>query len=183
MSRRYLGRIFQASNRYTVGSLSSRSMSSILSIGPIKFAKADYEASKFESLTFPTESAKTREDFLNAISKGEYDDVIAVNRHLHDKNIGRFDAEIINALPKSVKVIGNVGAGYDQIDVAAATKRGIYVTNTPDAVRESTADTALFLLLAVLRNFGEGLNALQAGNWLDKCDPGRCPSSRKIGVR
>lgn len=72
--------------------------------------------------------------------------------------------------------------GYDQIDVAAATERGIYVTNTPDAVREATADTALFLLLAVLRNFGEGISALQQKKWLNVCEPGRCPSSRKIGV-
>lgn len=76
----------------------------------------------------------------------------------------------------------NVLIGYDQIDVSAATERGIYVTNTPDAVRESTADTALFLLLAVLRNFGEGINATRQGEWLNVCDPGRCPSSRKIGI-
>lgn len=155
---------------------------SILSIGPIKFAKDEYDDSKYDNKTFPNEKHSTRAEFLQALRENEYEGIVAINRHLHDKTLGRFDAEIIGALPKSVKVIGNIGAGYDQIDVAAATERGIYVTNTPDAVREATADTALFLLLSVLRNFGEGIKAVQNGGWLDKCDPGRCPSSRKIGI-
>lgn len=162
--------------------LIQRSSMSILSIGAIKFAQEEYESSKFENVTFPSADRSTREHFLDGIKKGEFDHVIALNRHLHDKTIGRLDEEIIQNLPKSVKVIGNIGAGYDQIDVAAATKRSIYVTNTPDAVRDATADTALFLLLSVLRNFGEGIKALEAGKWLDVCDPGRCPSSRKIGI-
>ncbi len=81
-----------------------------------------------------------------------------------------------------MKVIANVGAGYDQIDVSAATERKIYVTNTPDAVRNVTADTALFLLLGVLRNFGEGISSVQNGGWLSGIPVGRDPSSQKIGI-
>lgn len=162
--------------------MARRANMSILSIGKVKFAASEYEASKFENLTFPSAEATTRDDFLAAVKKGTYDGVVAINRHLHDKSIGRFDESLISALPESVKVIGNIGAGYDQIDVAAATKRGIYVTNTPDAVRSSTADTALFLLLATLRNFGSGITALANGGWIDKVQPGRCPNSRLIGI-
>lgn len=84
---------------------------SILSIGEVKFAQKEYEASGYSNLTFPSSAAKDREGFLQSLASGEYDDVVAINRHLHDKTIGRLDKEIISKLPKSVKVIGNIGAG------------------------------------------------------------------------
>lgn len=166
---------------------------SVLNINPIRFGQGEYDDTKdLTFLTFPetegttttttTEKEQTRESFLHSLSGDKYRGLVAVNRHLHDKTIGRFDEEVIAALPETVRVIGNIGAGYDQIDVAAATRRGIYVTNTPDAVREATADTALFLMLAVLRNFGEGVRVVEQGGWLNGCEPGRCPSSRRIGI-
>ena len=57
------------------------------------------------------------------------------------------DAALMARLPK-LKVIGNFGVGYDSIDVAAASKRGVVVTNTPDVLTEEVADTALGLLKA-----------------------------------
>lgn len=159
---------------------------SILSIGEIKFAKEEYTSSGLTIQTFPTAEATTRESFLSLLHAGHYDGVVAVVRHLHDKTIGRLDGDVISQLPASVRVIANIGAGYDQIDVPAATARGVYVTNTPDAVRESTADTALFLLLAVLRNFPAGMAAVarpgESQGWVGDVAPGRCPSSRTIGV-
>ncbi|CCG82810.1 26S proteasome regulatory subunit rpn2 [Taphrina deformans PYCC 5710] len=155
---------------------------SILSIGNVLFAQTEYQNSRYENLTFPTSSKSSRDDFLASLKGGEYERVAAINRHLHDKTIGRFDAEIIGALPSSVKLIANIGAGYDQIDVQAATERGIYVTNTPDAVRESTADTALFLLLAVTRNFSAGQAAVAGDEWLGVVSRGRDPSSLTVGV-
>ena len=55
-----------------------------------------------------------------------------------------------------LRVVANCGAGTDHIDVAACTRRGIVVTNTPDVVSESTADMAFALLLAVARRVVEG---------------------------
>ena len=155
---------------------------SILSIGELVYAQREFDETDFNHKVFPLKNITSREDFFKKIKHDEYKDVKAIYRRLHNKVIGRFDREVIQALPASVKVIGNAGAGYDQIDVAACTERGIYVTNTPDAVREATADTALFLLLAVLRNFGEGISAIQNHEWLGSCRAGRCPSSRKIGI-
>lgn len=63
------------------------------------------------------------------------------------------------------KVVANFGAGYNHIDVAAATRAGIVVSNTPGAVTDATADIALTLMLMVTRRAGEGERMVRAGNW------------------
>ena len=66
----------------------------------------------------------------------------------------RIDQEIIDAAPK-LKIISNFGVGYDKIDIAYATKKGIVVTYLPDAVTESTAEMTWALLLALTRRIIE----------------------------
>ncbi|MFT4014723.1 MAG: D-glycerate dehydrogenase [Paracoccus sp. (in: a-proteobacteria)] len=63
------------------------------------------------------------------------------------------------------RLIANFGAGYNHIDVAAAARAGIPVTNTPDAVTEATADIALTLILMTARRAGEGERLLRRGEW------------------
>ena len=65
-----------------------------------------------------------------------------------------FDADMI-AAAKQLKLIVCYGAGYDAIDVAAATKAGIMVANTPDAVTAPTAELAIALLMGISRRIGE----------------------------
>jgi glyoxylate reductase len=65
------------------------------------------------------------------------------------------DREVISRAPK-LKVISNYAVGYNNIDVAFATERKIYVTNTPDVLTEATADLAWALLLAAARRVVEG---------------------------
>lgn len=55
---------------------------------------------------------------------------------------GPFNKELVQALPKSLKYIAHNGAGYDNIDVAACSDRGIQVSSTPLAVNDATADSA-----------------------------------------
>jgi lactate dehydrogenase-like 2-hydroxyacid dehydrogenase len=76
----------------------------------------------------------------------------------------RFDAAVIDSL-EGVKIISNVAVGFDNIDVAAATRRGILVSNTPDVLTETTADFAFTLLLASARRLVEGHQFLLAGKW------------------
>jgi lactate dehydrogenase-like 2-hydroxyacid dehydrogenase len=64
-----------------------------------------------------------------------------------------------------VKVISNVGVGYDNINVPAANARGILVTNTPDVLTETTADLAWALLLAAARRIVEGHHYVHSGEW------------------
>jgi len=74
----------------------------------------------------------------------------------------RVDIELLDAAP-SLRVVANHAVGVDNVDVAACTARGIWVTNTPDAVTESTADLTWALILAVARRIGEGERLVRAG--------------------
>lgn len=76
----------------------------------------------------------------------------------------RVDEELLNAAPK-LKVVSNYAVGFDNIDVPAATKRGICVTNTPDVLTPATADITFGLILATARRFIEGNAFLRSGEW------------------
>lgn len=75
-----------------------------------------------------------------------------------------FNAAVIAQLPE-LRMIANVGVGYNNIDVVAATERGIMVSNTPDVLTESTADMAWALLLAAGRRVGASERWLREGQW------------------
>jgi glyoxylate reductase len=76
----------------------------------------------------------------------------------------RIDAEAMDAAP-DLRVISNYAVGFDNIDVAAATARGIVVTNTPDVLTGATADMAFALLLAIARRVVEGDALVRSGGW------------------
>jgi len=77
----------------------------------------------------------------------------------------KIDAEVINAAGEQLWGISQVAVGYDNIDVEAATKRGIYVTNTPGVLTETTADFAFALLMAIARRVAEADRYVKAGKW------------------
>jgi gluconate 2-dehydrogenase len=76
----------------------------------------------------------------------------------------RVDATVMAAAP-SLKVISNIAVGYNNIDVAAATARGIRVTNTPGVLDDTTADLTFALLMAAARRIAEGDAYVRAGEW------------------
>jgi lactate dehydrogenase-like 2-hydroxyacid dehydrogenase len=67
--------------------------------------------------------------------------------------------------PLRTRFLGNFGVGYNHIDLEAAATAGIVVTNTPGVLTNTTADTAMTLLLMVARRAGEGERELRAGRW------------------
>src|SRR6059036_25599 len=78
--------------------------------------------------------------------------------------ISTIDEEVLAAAP-TVKVVANVAVGYNNIDVAAARRRGVVVTNTPDVLTETTADFAWALLMAAARRVVEADRYARAGEW------------------
>ncbi len=76
----------------------------------------------------------------------------------------RVDAALIAAAPR-LKVIANYAVGFDNIDVDAATARGIAVGNTPDALTEATADLAFALLMSAARRITEAAQSARQGLW------------------
>lgn len=76
----------------------------------------------------------------------------------------RMDAGLMDAAPR-LKVISNYAVGYDNIDVAAATQRGIVVGHTPEVLTETVADFTICLMLAAARRLVEGDAYTRAGKW------------------
>jgi glyoxylate reductase len=78
--------------------------------------------------------------------------------------ISAIDDEVLAAAP-TVKVVANVAVGYNNIDVTAARRRGVVVTNTPDVLTETTADFAWTLLMAAARRVVEADHFARSGQW------------------
>jgi len=74
------------------------------------------------------------------------------------------DVELLDANPQ-LKAVCNMAVGYNNIDVAACTTRGVLVTNTPDVLTETTADFGFALMMAAARRIAEGEHFLRAGRW------------------
>lgn len=77
----------------------------------------------------------------------------------------RIDAAVLAAEPLRTRVLANFGVGYEHIDLAAASARGVVVTNTPGVLTEDTAELAIALMLMAIRRLGEGERDLRAGAW------------------
>lgn len=77
----------------------------------------------------------------------------------------RIDEALIDKAGPQLKLIANFGNGVDNIDVPAARKRGITVTNTPGVLTEDMADFTMALIVAVARRFSEGARIIPTGQW------------------
>ena len=77
----------------------------------------------------------------------------------------RLTADLLSATPRRVGIVANFGAGVNHIDLDAARRAGIVVTNTPGVLTDATADLTMALLLAVARRTGEGERCVRSGAW------------------
>jgi glyoxylate reductase len=104
---------------------------------------------------WPDELPPPREELLQHV--GNIDGLLAL---LTD----RIDAALLDAAPR-LRVVSNYAVGYDNVDIEAATTRGVLVTNTPDVLTEATADFTMALMLAAARRVVEGEAYVKAGHW------------------
>lgn len=109
---------------------------------------------------------------LGAVDEGQRSQIKAVAYKGHKP----FGSAEMDLLP-NLEIVANYGVGYDAIDVAAATKRGVRVTNTPDVLNDDVADLAVGMLLAFTRNMVANANWQMRGDWSEKGDP---PLARKF---
>ncbi len=98
----------------------------------------------------------------------------------------RIDGEMIAQAGERLKLIANFGNGVDNIDVDAAVKRGVTVTNTPNVLTEDTADMTMALILSVPRRVAEGARILREGQKWDGWSPtwmlGRRIWGKRLGI-
>ncbi|MBQ3457955.1 MAG: D-glycerate dehydrogenase [Synergistaceae bacterium] len=121
------------------------------------------------------ERLATREELVNA-----FKNYAAVITMLND----RIDADLINQAGPDLKLIANYGVGFNNIDVAAANAKGIFVTNTPDVLTDATADTAFTLMFACARRVIECDNIVRTGSfmWAPKYMLGYDVTGRTVGI-
>ena len=98
--------------------------------------------------------------------------------------VDKFDSSLINKLSDKVKIISNFAVGFGNIDIEAAKKRNIAVTNTPDVLTDATAEIAMLLILGASRRAVEGMNWVKNKNWKWAADflIGKQLSGSRLGI-
>lgn len=127
----------------------------ILQVGPLKPSLAETLRTDYQAYALP--NGDQREAFL-AEHAAEVTAIVV-------SGVTRVDPDLMAALP-NLKAVVNFGVGYDNIDVEAATARGIGVSNTPDVLDDCVADTAVGLLIDTMRQFSAADRYLRAGRWV-----------------
>src|SRR5213593_2879961 len=115
-------------------------------------------------MLIPGEVSLDYNDSLAVLSKPELIARLRGKDGLICHIVSSIDDEVLAAAP-TVKVVANVAVGYNNIDVAAAHRRGVVVTNTPDVLTETTADFAWALLMATARRVVEADHFARSGQW------------------
>lgn len=111
----------------------------------------------FDTTVRDTTTPMTRDEMIASLR--DYDIVLPTLGDLYTADIFK------DAGPIRAKLLANFGVGYNHIDVNAAKAHGLQVTNTPGAVTDATADTAMTLILMTARRAGEGERMLRKGAW------------------
>ncbi|HSS43364.1 MAG TPA: D-glycerate dehydrogenase [Solirubrobacterales bacterium] len=97
----------------------------------------------------------------------------------------RVDEELLDAAGPQLRCVANVAVGYDNVDVAAAERRGVVVTNTPGVLDDATADLTMALILAATRRLAEGDRLIRSGqdwNWGMGFMLGSSLQGRRLGI-
>lgn len=134
--------------------------------------------SGYEVAVSPHDRVLAREELVAFLSEDRYDAVLCL---LTDK----IDDDIFDAAGKQCRIFANYAVGFDNIDVAAAKRRGIMVTNTPDVLTETVAEHAFALILAIGHRIAEADGFSRAGKyhgWAPELLLGTDVSHKILGV-
>ncbi|PIY25243.1 MAG: phosphoglycerate dehydrogenase, partial [Deltaproteobacteria bacterium CG_4_10_14_3_um_filter_60_8] len=111
-------------------------------------------------------------DINTGLPPEELKKIIAAYDGLVIRSATKVNAEII-ALADNLKVVGRAGIGLDNVDVPAASKRGIIVMNAPDGNATTAAEHAISMMMALTRNIPQATASMKAGKWEKKKFMGR----------
>jgi glyoxylate reductase len=139
--------------------------------GPARLADAGHEVT-YRDLTEPM----PRDELLASVAGA--DALVAML-------VDRVDAELLDAAGPRLRVVADVVVGYDNVDVAACTERGVVVTNTPGVLTDATADIAMALVLMTTRGLGAAERRVRTGEpwrWSFTADLGTGLRGRTLGI-
>jgi lactate dehydrogenase-like 2-hydroxyacid dehydrogenase len=100
---------------------------------------------------------------------------------IHDLDL-EIDEEMLTPLLPDLKVVVSASAGYNEFDVSFMTANGIWFCNARYAVSEATADMAVFLILAVVRDTTRGEKQVRDGRWRGEITPTLDPNGLNLGI-
>jgi len=120
-------------------------------------------------------------DIKTGLSPSELVRIIPVYDALVIRSATQVTEELLEAA-KNLKVIGRAGIGLDNVDIPAATRRGIVVMNTPGGNVITTAEHAIAMMLALSRNIPKGTSTMKSGRWEKKTLQGREIFNKVLGV-
>ncbi len=120
-------------------------------------------------------------DVNTGLSPQELNAIIGDYHALVIRSATKVTEDLLNAA-KNLKVVGRAGIGLDNVDVPAATQKGVVVMNTPEGNAVTTAEHSIAMILALSRNIPWGTSSLKAGRWIKKKLQGREIFKKTLGI-
>ncbi|KAA0152752.1 hypothetical protein FNF29_03641 [Cafeteria roenbergensis] len=144
----------------------------VLCSDPIHHAAVDILRSRGHEVTTMDRTSMSKEELIAAI--GEYDALVV-------RSGTKVTADVMDAAA-SLKIVGRAGTGVDNIDIPAATKRGVLVMNTPGANTMAAAELTMTMIMALARNIPQAVESMKAGRWDRKLFMGSELAGKTVGL-
>jgi lactate dehydrogenase-like 2-hydroxyacid dehydrogenase len=159
----------------------------VVCLGTPKFAGIEYLDAFSQQFDYEVleaaNRAETQEKLPKLIERGGPIDAFIIR--MGTPPYEPFDEDLLKALAPKCKIITSASAGYNEFDVEWMSRNGIIFCNSVDAVAEATADMAMFLTMAVLRNAFTAARVAKAGKWRGEpgqLSPARDPTGLTLGI-
>ncbi|KAL2408137.1 Dehydrogenase efuE [Exophiala dermatitidis] len=156
----------------------------VVALGDPKYAGQEFLAEFKRDFDFKILHATNRQETLERLPKfvAENGPIDAFIIRMGTPAYEPFDEALLGPLVPHCRIITSASAGFNEFDVDWMTRNNIWFCNTRDAVAEATADMAIFLMLAVLRDTTRGERGARNGDWKKGLVPSRDPTGLTLGI-
>lgn len=177
---------FSISETMSPSRIEERKKTRVVSLGTPKFVGRDYLDQFSRDYDFSVLEAYDRKQTKELLPKDieQHGPIDAFIIRMGTPPYEPFDKDLLGHLVPECRLITSASAGFNEFDVDWMAKDGMYFCNTVEAVAEATADMAVFLTLAVLRNTSTAERSAKAGKWRQTPGlvPSRDPSGMTLGI-